>query len=166
MNLADVFTVVLSICGVLTVFVGVWLLNAGLFPERTARCAEALGVTPLKSLVVGVVALVPVLVAGIALGRYASNAPLKILSVLIFVFALLGALSGTAGLALRIGQGLGSARDEKEPWRRVLRGGVVLAISYGTIVLIPLTLVPGFGAFLLALLRRPGSAAAVAPANF
>lgn len=166
MNLADVFTVVLSICGVLAVFVGVWLLNAGLFPARTERCAEAFGTAPLKSFLVGVLALVPVLAAGIVLGRFASNAPLKILSVLIFVFALLGALAGTAGLALRIGQGLASARDAQEPWRRVLRGGIVLAISYGTIVLIPLTLVPGFGAFVLSLPRRAGPAARATPENF
>jgi len=159
MNLADVFTVVLIIVGVLGVFVGVWLLTAGLFAAQTARCAELLGSAPLQCFLVGAAALVPVLVAGIALGRFASNAPLKILSVLIFVFTLLGALAGTAGLALRIGQGLASARDAQEPWRRVLRGGIVLAISYGTLVLLPLTLVPGFGAFVLSRGRRAGPAA-------
>jgi hypothetical protein len=159
MNLADVFTVVLIIVGVLAVFVGVWLLTAGLFPAQTARSAELFGTAPLRCFLVGAASLVPLLVAGIALGRFAANAPLKVLSVLIFVFTVLGALAGTAGLALRIGRGLASARDAQEPWRRVLRGGIVLAISYGTLLLLPLTLVPGFGAFVLSLSRRAGPAA-------
>ncbi len=166
MNLADVFTVVLSIAGVLAVFVGVWLLTAGLFPAQTERCAGHIGATPLKCYAIGFAALVPVLIAGTLLGRFASNAPLKVVSVLIFVFALLCALAGTAGLALRIGRGLASSQDAQDPWRRVLRGGIVLAITYGTIVLIPLTLVPGFGAFLLSCQRRSIPAAAAAPESF
>ena len=154
MNLADVFTVVLVILGLLTVFVGYWLAAQALFPQRVARCAGQIGSAPVKCLLVGLAGVVPLLVAGILLGRVATNVPGKIGSVALIVATLLGALFGVAGLALKIGQGLPSARDQQEPWRRVWRGGVVLAISYGTIVLLPLTLVAGFGALLLGAARR------------
>jgi len=149
MNLADVFTVVLVILGLLTVFVGLWLMAAGLFPAKVERCAERLGAMPIRCAAVGIGCLVPWITLGILLGKNVTNAPAKFLSVMLIVAAILTALFGTAGLALRIGQGMTSARDQAEPWRRVLRGGVVLAITYGTVVLLPLTLVAGFGAFVL-----------------
>ena len=43
MNLADVFTVVLVILGLLAVFVAVWLVTAGLFPALAERCADRFG---------------------------------------------------------------------------------------------------------------------------
>lgn len=157
MNLADVLTVVLVILGLLAVFVGVWLLTAGLFPTLAERCAERLGEVPVRCGLTGLGVLVPLLALGVWVGRVSPNAPGKILSVLIFVLILLAALAGSAGLALRVGRGLPSARDEAEPWRRVLRGGVVLALTFLTVVLIPLTLVPGLGALVLAAGGRRGA---------
>ena len=159
MNLADVFTVVLVILGLLGVFVGVWLMATALFPARIERCGAQIGDAPLKCLLVGLVVMVPLIAAGSFLGKVATNAPGKCLSAAIIVSAILAALVGTAGLALRIGQGLPLARDHGEPWRRVWRGGVVLAISYGTVVLLPVTLVAGFGALVLSWFER------VAPAT-
>jgi len=83
------------------------------------------------------------------------------------LLALLVALLGAAGLALRVGQGLPSARDEAEPWRRVLRGGIVLGLTFvmpflGTFVLMPFAFIAGFGAMILA---RPRRAAAAQPAS-
>lgn len=153
MNLADVFTVVLSVLALLVVFVGCWLLATGLFPHRVERCAEQLGGAPVKCGLVGLGCLIPLLLAGIQIGKVAQTAPGKLSSVGLILATILIALFGTAGLALRIGQGLASPRDQQEPWRRVLRGGVVLAITYGTIVLLPLTLIAGFGAFVLT--QRP-----------
>ena len=158
MNLADVFTVVLVILGLLIVFVAIWLLSAGLWPRLIERCAGRLGSAPFACAGLGVAVLVPLLAAGIYVGRVAPNAPGKILSVALIVFTVLGALCGTAGLALRIGEGLASARDASDPWRRVLRGGVVLALTYLTLVMIPVTLIPGFGALLLAGLGRAAPA--------
>jgi len=160
MNLADVFTVVLVILGLLTVFVGLWLMSAGLCPALVERCAGRLGAAPLRCALVGLISFVPLIVLGAVLGRVAPNAPGKIVSVLFVFFTLLAALFGTAGLAWRIGHGLPAARDQLEPWRRVLRGGIVLALTYLTIVMIPLTLIPGFGALLLA---RFGGVAPVPP---
>jgi hypothetical protein len=158
MNLADVFTVLLVILGLLTLFVGLWLATAGLFPALVDRCSDRIGTSPLKSGFVGLVCLVPLLIGGTVLGRVLPNAPGKIASGAIIIAAILVALMGTAGLAVRIGRGLPAARDGQEPWRGVLRGSVVLALTYLSIVLLPLTLVAGFGAFVLAVATR-GTAA-------
>jgi hypothetical protein len=163
MNLADVFTVVFIILGVLIVFVGFWLMAAGLFPSRIERCAVEIGTTPLKCAFAGLAGMVPLFTLGIAIGKAGQSAPAKLSSFLIIVSSLLLALFGTAGLALRIGQGLPSGRDQLEPWRRVFRGGVVLAITYGTIVLIPVTFVMGFGALVLALWPRSAPVPAPLP---
>ena len=163
MNLADVFTVVFVILGFLIVFVGFWLMAAGLFPRRVERCADEIGAAPVKCALVGLVCVVPLFILGIVIGKAAQSGPAKFASFLYMVSLILLALFGTAGLALRIGQGLPSARDQQEPWRRVLRGGIVLAITYGTLVLIPLTLFAGFGAFVRAASRR--SAPVPAPAQ-
>ena len=98
--------------------------------------------------------MVPLLVAGTAIGNVAPNAAVKVLSFVIIVSTILTALIGTAGLALRIGQGLRSARDDEAPWHRVRRGSVVLALTYLTVVLLPVTLVAGFGALVLTRFSR------------
>lgn len=162
MNLADVFTVVFVILGLLVVFVGCWLMAAGLFPQRIARCAEQLGAAPAKCALVGLACVVPLFALGIVVGKVAQSAPGKLGSFLIILSTILLALFGTAGLALRIGLGLPAVRDQNEPWRRVFRGGVVLAITYGTLVLIPVTLLAGFGAFVLSAGRKPSPAPAPA----
>src|SRR5439155_11312271 len=64
-------------------------------------------------------------------------------------------LAGSAGLTYRIGEGLPSPVDETQPWRRVLRGGIVLAISFllpfvGWVIIPLWVLVSGLGAFILA----------------
>ena len=165
MNLADVFTVVLVILGILTVLVGVWLAAAGLFPRAVQCCAEWIGTAPIKCALVGVACLVPLIAVGIIVGNIAPNAAVKVLSFVIIVGSILAANIGTAGLALRIGQGLKSVRDEDAPWLRVRRGGVVLALTYGTIVLLPVTLVVGFGALVLTLFARGSAVAARAPGS-
>ena len=80
-------------------------------------------------------------------------------------------LAGSAGLTLRIGAGLPSPRDEREPWRRVLRGGILLAFSFllpvvGWFIIPIWVLVSGFGAFLLCVKERPvEKPAGLAPAT-
>lgn len=146
MNLADVFTVVLVVLGLLAVFVGWWLAVAGLFPRVAEGCADKLGEAPFKCWLVGLLCAVPLIMGGGALGNISTSPLGKLLGVVLIIVTILLALAGTAGLALRIGRGLPVGRDAAEPWRRVLRGGIVLAITYGTIVLLPLTLLAGLGA--------------------
>ncbi len=144
------FTVVLVIVGLLTVFVGWWLAVVGLFPHVVQRCAERLGAAPIRCFFVGLVCALPVIVGVALLGRVSTNAAGKLFSVALVIALILAALAGAAGLALRIGRGLPASGDGDESWRRVRRGGIVLAISYGTIVLLPLTLLAGLGALVLA----------------
>jgi hypothetical protein len=68
-------------------------------------------------------------------------------------------LVGSAGLILRIGSGLPSPADEQQPWRRVLRGGILFALTFllpivGWFVLPIWALVSGFGAFILSVKER------------
>ena len=146
MNLADVFTVVLSVGGLLTVFVGWWLAVAGLFPRLVERCADQLGTGPWRCFGVGVACAVPLIFTLIGFGKVSTNPAAKLLSGALVILVLLLALAGTAGLALRIGRGMATAADGDENWRCVRRGGIVLAITYGTIVVLPLTLLAGLGA--------------------
>lgn len=159
MNLADVFTFLFVILGFLIVYVGYWLMAFGLFPAQTERCADRISQAPVKTTLVGAVTLVPLVTIGFLIGSKAPNAMIKVLGIGLVLVALLVALFGAAGLALRIGQGLKSARDEAEPWRRVLRGGVVLGLTFvmpflGTFVLMPFAFLAGFGAMILARPRR------------
>jgi hypothetical protein len=159
MNLADVFTFLFVILGFLIVYVGYWLMAFGLFPQQTQRCADQISRAPVKTPVVGAALLVPLVSLGFFISSKAPNAVGKILGIGLVLVVLLVALFGAAGLALRIGEGLKSTRDEHEPWRRVLRGGIVLGLTFvmpflGTFVLMPFAFLAGFGAMVLGRPRR------------
>lgn len=143
MNLADVSTVVLVILGLLLVFVAWWLATAGLFPRLVEGCAERLGAAPLVCALIGAACAVPLIFGGLALGKAVPSAAGNLARATIILGTVFVALSGTAGLALRIGRGLD---DTGSPLRRMLRGSVVLALIYLTIVWLPLTLLAGLGA--------------------
>ncbi|MCX6951932.1 MAG: hypothetical protein NTV51_07175 [Verrucomicrobia bacterium] len=157
MNLADVFTFLFVILGLMAVFAAYWLMTAGLFPRSTERCAEQFGAGLVKTTLVGALTLIPLVVAGTMITKTMASAPGKFAGIFLVIAAIFIALAGAAGLALRIGQGLRSAGDEQAPWRKVFRGGVVLALTLGTLVLLPVVLCAGFGAFVL---TRTGSRAA------
>jgi hypothetical protein len=156
MNLADVFTFLFVILGFVIVFVCYWLMAAGVAPEFVGRAADQLRRGAFRSTALGLVTMIPLIVIGALISQKASNGVLKIIGITIVLLPLLFALFGSAGWALRVGTGLKSRRDEREPWRRVLRGGIVLGITFvlpfiGTFVLMPLVFLSGFGAFILAL---------------
>ena len=46
------------------------------------------------------------------------------------MFLVLSGLVGSAGLAAQIGTGLASPADQTQSWRRVLRGGIVLGLTF------------------------------------
>ncbi|MEY2878941.1 MAG: hypothetical protein RLZZ15_1321 [Verrucomicrobiota bacterium] len=158
MNLADVATVVLVILGLLLLFVAWWLAVAGLFPNAVARCAADLGTAPLKCWLAGVACAVPLFVAGTLLSQRVPNPAAKILGVALILATIFAGLAGAAGLALRIGGGLASARDASEPWRRVLRGGIVLALTFLFFLWLPLALLAGLGALVRSWMSKPAPA--------
>lgn len=159
MNLADVFTFLFVILGFLIVFNGYWLMAAGLFPRFVERCAAQIGGSPVKTTLLGGITLGPIVAIGLAISAKAPNAAGKILGLGVALLGGLAALFGSAGLAQRIGSGLKSSRDDAEPWRRVLRGGIVLGLTFvlpflGTFVLMPFAFASGFGAFLISIFKR------------
>jgi len=152
MIMADILKIFLIILGILAVYVSYWLLAEALFPKLVERASQHYG-KPLKITVIGLLAAAVPVVLGLVL----ANAPhpvLKVFGLTLAVTPVILGLGGSAGLTLRIGMGLPSPIDETQPWRRVLRGGVLLAFSFllpivGWIVLPLWVLVSGFGAFVL-----------------
>jgi uncharacterized membrane protein len=152
MIMADVLKIFLIVVGLLTVYVSYWLVAQALFPQVVERARQHYS-KPVRITLIGLVAaLIPFLV-GAAISKH-PNPALKITGVsLMLIPAMLG-LVGSAGLAQRIGAGLASPADDQQPWRRVLRGGILLALTFllpfvGWIVLPIWALVSGFGAFIL-----------------
>jgi len=152
--MADILKIVFIVIGILAIYVNYWLLAEALFPTLVERASRQYA-HPVKLTVVGLaVAIVPV-VLGLILANLA-NPLTKIAGLtLVIVPAMIG-LAGSSGLALRIGIGLNSPLDTTQPWRRVLRGGIVLSCSFllpvvGWVILPLWVLISGLGAFVLGL---------------
>jgi hypothetical protein len=152
MIMADILKIFLIIVGLLTVYVSYWLVAQALFPAMVERARQHYS-RPVKITFVGLLAAaVPVV-----LGAIISNLPnpaLKLTGVTLMLIPALLGMVGSAGLTLRIGAGLPSPLDESQPWRRVLRGGILLSLTFllpfvGWFVLPIWALVSGFGAFIL-----------------
>jgi hypothetical protein len=152
MIMADILKIFLIVVGILTIYVSYWLLAEALFPTLVERARQHYG-RPLKISALGLAAAILPVVLGLVM----ANLPhplLKMLGIALLVTPAMLGLAGSAGLTLRIGAGLPSPVDEAQPWRRVLRGGILLACSFllpvvGWIVIPLWVLVSGFGAFIL-----------------
>jgi hypothetical protein len=153
MNTADVYKILYILLGFYAVHVSYWLLAAGLFPALVRRECDNYGSHPVKTIVVGLLTFGPIQLLGWALTQ-APNPAVKIFGTTILLLSALLAFVGSAGLAMRIGEGLKAEIDERSPWRRTFRGALVLGLSFnlpliGWFVVLPLTLISGFGAFVL-----------------
>jgi hypothetical protein len=161
MIMADVWKILFLILGTQAVMVSYWLLAAALFPDALRRARTAYDQRSGRVTVTGLVTAIPTLLAGAGLLQ-APNPLLKLIGgVLVSTPVALG-LVGSAGLCDRIGAGLPGEADARLPWRRVLRGGIVLSFAFvlpvlGWFVLLPWTLVSGVGASLGSLRRRPAA---------
>lgn len=149
MNLADVFTVTFVILGFLIVFNCYWLIAEALFPQLVGRATARYGERPIQTTLLGALIGVPIFVLGMATAG--KGGPLKLIGFISLTAPALAGLFGSAGLARRIGAGLMSPLDESQPWRRVLRGGIVLSIAFvlpfiGWFVVMPAVLASGVGA--------------------
>ena len=158
MIMADVLLWSLIIVGTYLVIISYWLLATALFPRMVERCEHRYTEQPIRTVLAGVLVVVPLIVLSAVLGK--SGLPgLKLLSLIAAILPVLFGLFGSAGFARRVGNGLPTARDEAEPWRKVWRGGLVLGFTFllpiiGWFFVLPLTLASGCGALLLARPRR------------
>ncbi|MBI3880205.1 MAG: hypothetical protein HY301_09090 [Verrucomicrobia bacterium] len=149
MIVADILMWFLLVVGLLLVFISYWLASVALFP-RMAERARAAYAQPVRAVLLGVLIATPLITLGVVIG--ARNNPFfKVLGLTIGAVPVLLGLVGSAGLSLRIGAGMASPVDDAQPWRRALRGGIVLSLGFllpflGWFGVLPLTLLSGVGA--------------------
>lgn len=161
MIMADVLKIALLILATLLVFICYWVGAQALFPSLVER-TRANYSRPFYLTIIGLLVSLPVTYIGIFLLQR-PNPVMKIIGGSIAAIPIVLGLIGSAGLCQRIGTGLPSPLDETQPWRRVLRGGLVLAPAYllpfiGWFGLTLWTLISGCGAVIVSL-RAPKSAA-------
>jgi hypothetical protein len=156
MEMAAAWAWVLVITGTLTMFVSYWLATQSLLPGFVQRSSAWYG-KPVRITLAGLVVAVPLFSLGVFVSQRPSAGPaLKILGGLLIILPMVIGVVGSSGLCQRIGTGLPSPADEKQPWRRVLRGGIALALTFvfpivGWFIMVPWTLISGFGAALFSL---------------
>lgn len=161
MIMADVLKIFLLVLGALVVLVAYLLAAHALAPRRVVRASEALGSWRriVAALAVGLPSAGFALAIALAL-QATGNLVGRGLGLALAIVPLALAITGVAGVALRIGRGLPSPIDRDAPWRAVLRGSIVLALCYllpivGWFVVFPATFAFGLGAAVLAL--RPSA---------
>jgi len=166
MIMADILKIFLIIVGLLTVYVSHWLVAQALFPDVVERARHHYG-KPVKITLIGAVAAAIPLILGAMISNL-PNPALKITGVTLMVIPAMLGLIGSAGLILRIGAGLPTPADGQQPWRRVLRGGILFALTFllpivGWFVVPIWALVSGFGAFLLSVRERKAGTSEMPP---
>jgi len=166
MILADILQWFLLILGAFLTLNAYWLGARALCPNTVARARSQYELRPVRVSLIGALITFPTALLAILLASKVPHPVVQMGAVgLLLVLSLVG-LVGSAGLAERIGQGLPSPHDASQPWRQVLRGGLVLGLSFlmpflGWFLLLPWTLISGVGAWYLAG-REPKRAAPIA----
>lgn len=159
--MADILKIFLSILGGLLIFIAFWVAAEALFPALVERSRHQYS-RPWKLTFAGLGMAAPLIGFALLCFKSANNPLMNILGIVVLGFLVMGGLVGSAGLAKRIGVGLPAPIDEAQPWRRVLRGGVVLVLTFllpfiGWMGLTIWTLVSGFAALVFAV--REGKSA-------
>ena len=159
MIMADVLKIVLLILATMLVFQAHWIASYALFPKQVERCRELYG-RPIMLTFLGLVSIGPLILLGVFLAQKADKNPaIQLFSLVLFGIPTFLAMFGSAGLATRIGAGMASDLDETAPWRRTMRGGIILTLCYllpfaGWFFLTGWTLISGAGAALIVMLKR------------
>lgn len=158
MIMADVFKILFPVVGTLMSYVCFCLLFEGMVPAAVMRCRGVYETRPFRAIFLGLLIAVPGIVLGIALLNAGLPAA-KFLGFSTIFFLITMGILGSAGLSAMIGTRLHTPNDARQPWRRVLRGGVVLAITFlfplvGWFFVMPLTLVSGLGAAVMSMWQR------------
>jgi hypothetical protein len=157
MIFADILFWFLIVAGAYLALNAYWLAAVALFRPVVERARLTYATRPVAATLAGLLAMVPVALVFVVFAK-AAQPGVKLLTGALLMVPLIFALIGSAGLADKIGAGLAAPVDEAQPWRRVLRGGGVLALLFvlpllGWFAVFPLTLASGLGALLLP--RRP-----------
>ena len=150
MIVADILMWFFLIVGIFIFFNSYWLATQGLFPEFVNRCRERIRSAPLRRFLFGLGLALPIGGLGVAMLN-APKAGLKFAGAAVLIVLFLAGLCGATGIAAQIGIGLNRPGDEAQSWRRVLRGGGVLGLTFilplaGWFLILPLTLMMGLGA--------------------
>jgi hypothetical protein len=165
MIVADILMWFLLIMGAYVIFISYWLAAHALFPDLTDRCRQRIKAAPWKQALIGLAWTIPATAGGVALLNV-PNPLLKFSGATIVLLLILAGLVGSSALAAQIGFGLANPSDQTQPWRRVLRGGMVLGLTFifpliGWLLILPLSLVIGVGALFGSLAnsgsRRPAA---------
>jgi hypothetical protein len=161
MIFADILFWFLMVAGAYLALNAYWLAAVALVRTALERARIAYATRPGGATLAGLLAQVAVALVFLVFAR-AHHPGLKLVTGALLIVPLVLALVGSAGLADKIGAGLASPVDADQPWRRVLRGGAVLALLFvvpllGWFAVFPLTLASGLGALLLP--RRPAPSA-------
>jgi hypothetical protein len=159
MTMADVLRIFLLITGAMLVYISYWLASESIAPRLVDRCRNQYERKPLRTLMLGLALAAPLVFLGVAVLGKSPHPAGKVLGVACLIIPGLMGLVGSAGLAKRLGQGLPSEIDVQQPWRRVLRGSIVLSITFlfpflGWFFVMPATLVSGLGAMVMALREK------------
>ncbi|MEW6302668.1 MAG: hypothetical protein AB1705_04305 [Verrucomicrobiota bacterium] len=154
MTLSDVFMWFLIITGLMLVFICYWLASEALFPAVVGR-ARAAYAKPVKMTLIGAVIAVPLVFLAISIMSI-KNPAVKLVGGTILATPIMLGLLGSSGLSQRIGCGLPSPNDELQPWKRVLRGGIILTFMMllpflGWFLVLPWALISGVGAAVTAI---------------
>jgi hypothetical protein len=133
------------------ILLGHWLVAGGMFPSAVSSIMRQYDRRPVRALLLGLLTYGPIILIALNAAKLPGT-PLRIAAIVAGVIALLIALAGSAGLAMRIGRNLCASASR---WDQCLRGGVMLGLVFITPVLgwgflLHAGLASGFGAFLLA----------------
>jgi hypothetical protein len=168
MIMADVLKIVFLIVGTLIVIVSYWLAATALFPKAVSQARTHYERHPVRITLLGAGGGVPLFLLGVALVTAGPTPAAKIGGGALASVLVLMALFGSAGLCQRIGLGLPAPLDEFQPWRRVYRGGTVLALTFvlpivGWFAIFFWTLISGFGAAVTVLWNSRRASRRLAP---
>lgn len=164
MIMADVLQITLLIVGTLMVFISYWLAAEALFPRMVERARQQYTTHSIRITLIGIAIIAPLWFLGILLAQGGK----PVIGIALMGIPWLLGMIGSAGLTQRIGVGLPSALDQTQPWRRQLRGGIVLSLTFllpfvGWFFVLPWTVVSGLGGLVVAIITRNKQIAPSAP---
>lgn len=131
---AELWKVLFSVIGAFLLFVSCWVITQALWP-KFIRQAQDTYARPFLNFFFGLIVLA---ITTAVSAVFAPVGGAQLVGGVLLALVLVLALGGSAGLARRIGSGMGHPSDKEQPWRRTMRGGVTLGMT----MLIPILNLP------------------------